>query len=126
MHDGAQLVIGLGMNVNMRFAKKNEITQAWTSLAELLGIFVDRNQLSAVLLNHMMKFLEQFDQTGFSTFQGRWKEYDMSYGKTVQIACHSNKLSGKASGIDHLGRLQLHTKDGKKTFLSVGDILKIK
>ena len=43
MHDGAQVVIGIGINVNMQNALKKEIDQAWNSLQKITGQYIDRN-----------------------------------------------------------------------------------
>lgn len=62
---GCSTIIGIGVNVNMVCAKKQQITQSWTSIAKILGHAVDRNEICVVLINTLLKYLQQFTNKSF-------------------------------------------------------------
>lgn len=122
MHDGAQVVIGVGINVNMTTRSAHKINQPWISLFQLLKKTVDRNKLAADLIHEIMAYLKKFNTHGFTPFKKAWEKYDMTYGLAVKIECHDNIISGVARGIDDAGRLQIETNENNKIAINVGDV----
>lgn len=59
-----QLVIGIGVNVNMQQASNTDIDQAWSSLQTISGRYIDRNQLCATLIRSLFNDLEYFMRDG--------------------------------------------------------------
>lgn len=122
MHHGAQVVIGLGLNVNMQKTNPSEISQEWISLSQVTEQSFDRNQLSAQLIASITDYLVQFDADGFLPFKSRFEQYDYSKGRQVNVTCHNTAITGTACGIDDLGRLQIKTGDGHIKSVGVGDL----
>jgi BirA family biotin operon repressor/biotin-[acetyl-CoA-carboxylase] ligase len=126
MHDGASLVIGVGLNVNMQKTNSDEISQAWCSLAQLLHHPVDRNQLAANLIDKIIEYLEAFEHSGFPSFKLLWEKYDMTFGNKIQVDQGGRKIQGKACGIDEQGRLKIQLLDGQLIVINSGDVACVK
>lgn len=113
-------VIGVGLNLTVPDALEQEIGHAvadapWLALQ-------DRNLLVAVLLEHLVPLLKQFEQQGMPAFVPRWNHYHAFSGKLVQIVDHGTCLHhGRALGIDGMGRLLLATDAGEVAVLA-GDV----
>lgn len=93
-----QLVIGIGINVNMQQANSMDIDQAWSSLQTISGYYIDRNILCASLIRHLFADLAHFTQkNGLSSFMNEWQTRDYLFGKPVK--------NGIAAGINIQGQL---------------------
>lgn len=126
MHDGASLVIGVGLNVNMQKASSEEVSQEWHSLSQLLHHSVDRNQLAANLIDKMIDYLQEFERSGFPPFKLLWEKYDMTFGNKIQVDQGAQKIQGKACGIDEQGRLKMLLPDGQNIVINIGDVSCVK
>jgi len=125
-HGYCQAVIGLGINVNMRQAKKKHINQLWTSVSKVTEQYTDRNLLGAALIDSLAKNLDAFAQHGFAYFQKEWKKRDYLYGSNIIVQQHKNKISGKCQGINNQGHLKLTTNKNEKITLASGDATLLK
>ncbi len=106
-----QVVIGVGLNVSMSSDKAEGIEQAWTSLAQHIGI-VDRSRLFAVLLDQLVKDLLLFSVAGFSAdFRAQWAKYDVCADKEVELTTLKASQHGVAKGVDESGALLLLVDD---------------
>ena len=117
----AQVIIGIGLNVNSDTAAYPLADKPWCSLYDMFGFNLDRNQLIADLLVNLDRYLRQFIEKGLSDFVEEWNQNDYLLNKPIQIHQASNTLSGIAKGIDQTGQLILEDKTGTRHFLSSGD-----
>jgi BirA family biotin operon repressor/biotin-[acetyl-CoA-carboxylase] ligase len=114
-----EAIIGLGINVDL--GDIDTIDQPWTDLKRE-GVNMDRNDLTAALINSMSAHATRFDQHGFAEFLPRWRDLDELAGNRISIQqADGRTLEGLADGIDAQGRLQLVGKDGKQ-WISSGEI----
>lgn len=114
-------VIGIGINVNMETAHQNQINQAWNSLQKITGKYIDRNQLSAILINSLIDYLARFSNAGLHHFMDEWKQQDYLSGRSIQILSRSNQFNGIAAGINAQGHLILMMPDKSMCTFSSGD-----
>lgn len=121
MHDGVQVVIGVGINVNMERSTTQEISQNWTSLFRELHHTLDRNILTANIINKIIEYVDLFDKKGFAFFQARFEKYDMTVSRDIQVNYDNKIIKGKARGTDQQGRLILMTNEGR-ILISIGDV----
>jgi len=119
-HGVCHAVIGVGLNVNMHQAD-DHISQPWTSVAEILGNTANRNQLTALLIEHLHNTITHFETTGLAGFIQTWQSHDHLLNQPVTLTLGKQTLTGIARGIDNQGYLQLETPTGIKTF-SAGDV----
>lgn len=109
-----QVVIGIGINVNM--PKTVEIDQPWTDVNSILERAISRNELLARLLNELMPMLSKFEQLGFRAYRDRWQMRDAYYGKEVHLIMGNQIITGTAEGVDDTGAIVVQTTAGRKTF----------
>jgi BirA family biotin operon repressor/biotin-[acetyl-CoA-carboxylase] ligase len=123
-HGVCDVIIGIGLNVNLLRADNGAILQDWTSLRQIGGEYVDRNNLSAALINHLADHVEQFERHGLACFHAAWKAYDFLAGKLITLLNGINgatEIAGIAAGINQQGHLLLELTDGNIRAFSSGD-----
>lgn len=103
------LVIGFGLNVNMRQA---DLTNHWSSLTLVTGDYFNRNVLLVTVLNTLLETIEKHLNGDFS-IMNRWKKYDLLYNKRVTVSSEGQRLTGVALGINQDGSLQLLLPSGE-------------
>lgn len=124
-HGTCQAIIGIGINVNM-MQDDQAITQPWTSLQKMLGHPVDRNELAANLINHLIDYMQQFNQHGFPYFVDEWNETDSLMHQVITIKNVHEKIQGKVAGVNEQGHLLLKLSNGKIRAFSSGDTSVVK
>ncbi|WP_119327851.1 biotin--[acetyl-CoA-carboxylase] ligase [Cysteiniphilum halobium] len=113
----SQIVIGIGVNVNMQ--QRDDITQDWTSLANELNQYIDRNELAINLSNELISSLQRFENNDFSVFIDEYTKYDYLKGKTIGLnILNKEVITGIANGVNALGQLKLKTGDSERVFSS--------
>jgi BirA family biotin operon repressor/biotin-[acetyl-CoA-carboxylase] ligase len=105
-------VIGIGINVRMPPEQAKLIDQPWVDLSQISSENVDRNLLSATLINELQQLLPQYEQTGLQPFLARWFELDCFLNQQVNLLIADNVKAGICRGINEQGALLLEC-DGK-------------
>ena len=116
-----QVIIGTGINVNMKNAAEKTIDQAWTSLLNTTKEHQDRNILCAAIADTLIDYFERFSKKGLSAFTKEWRERDRLINSDISILCQDKTQKGTCVGINNQGHLLLKTKDGKIVNFSSGD-----
>jgi BirA family biotin operon repressor/biotin-[acetyl-CoA-carboxylase] ligase len=109
-----EVVIGIGLNVNMVMQPK--IDQLWTSLRQALGKVIDRTTVTIALINSVLDGLAIFEQAGFQAFSGTYKQYDCLLGRKVKLQSTKATIEGIGVGVNDQGQLLLITDQGVKGF----------
>lgn len=117
----AQVIIGVGVNVNMTDSAQPGITQAWTSLAQQTGESFDRNKIVTHLLIALHHMCEHFEKQGLSAFMQAWQARDALLGSTITLQQGEHMLQGTAMGINEGGQLLMQMDDGRVKAFSSGD-----
>ncbi len=117
---GTDVILGIGINVNGLPHDMHLTDREWTSLSQVLGSYVKRQDLLISIVKTLEKYLIQFESQGFSSFMQEWQLKDALIGKTVTIKNHHEYLIGKAKGVNAQGNLIL--QEGSHTrLIDVGD-----
>lgn len=112
-----QVVVGIGINVNMRGSgAESVIDQAWTDVATLQGATVSRNRLMAALLEALLPTLQRFEREGFAPFRERWSALDAFAGEEVVVHLGERMVLGRSVGVDGRGALGVETPQGVQWF----------
>lgn len=114
-------VIGLGLNVRMPALAASGIDQPWTDLARECAAPPARNALAAVLLEHLLMALAQFDRDGLAPFQERYAALDALAGRDVRIHTPARVLEGVAEGLADDGALRVRV-DGIVQAVHAGEV----
>jgi BirA family biotin operon repressor/biotin-[acetyl-CoA-carboxylase] ligase len=117
-----QVVIGIGLNVNMRPDAGNGIDQPWTSLQAISGGLVARNPLVIAILNRLLVHLQHFPQLDMAQFQSVWRRWDVLEQRPVRVLTGTEILEGLACGVDTQGQLRLKLDDGSIRNFSSADV----
>lgn len=113
-HASCDVVIGLGLNIYLAEAQRQEIQQQVTALHNHLERLIDRNTLIPQLQQHLIHELAQFELSGFAQYVNRFNTRDCFAGKPVQIS-GAAQLVGVCRGVDHQGALLVETATGLQT-----------
>lgn len=114
--DAAQLVIGAGINLAMRSPDAGIVNQGWINLQEA-GVNVDRNTLTAHLINNIRESLPIFEREGLAPFIDRWGELDNFINRPVKLLIGDKEIPGIARGIDQQGGLILEQDGVRKSWV---------
>lgn len=117
----AQVIIGIGINVNKATLVEPLDGKPWCSLYEITGNSFDRNILLGDLIFHLTNYLDKFLLAGFGAFADEWRELDYLEGKLIEVSQPTGSISGYACGVNHLGQLGLRDEQGNVQYLSSGD-----
>jgi BirA family biotin operon repressor/biotin-[acetyl-CoA-carboxylase] ligase len=113
--DACQVVIGVGLNLDVRIQDQARIDQAAVGVKQL-GVNADRNQITATVVRHLVEVLESFSQTGFAPLKQEWNDADAFSGRDAKLILPSSEIHGKCSGVNEKGELALDTDQGIQLF----------
>jgi BirA family biotin operon repressor/biotin-[acetyl-CoA-carboxylase] ligase len=117
---GAWVVIGIGLNLIMPDEVEAQLGRSAAGAPWLARM--DRDVLTAALLDALAAALRLFAQQGFAAFSARWNLHHAWQGRTVVILDNGQVLQeGLAAGVDDAGRLLLDTAEGRTAVLA-GDV----
>jgi BirA family transcriptional regulator, biotin operon repressor / biotin---[acetyl-CoA-carboxylase] ligase len=115
-----QVVVGVGINVNMGADEGKEIAQPWIDLQRILaqqGLpSISRNQLVAALIDELVIVLHDYERIGFAAYCAEWQSFNMHAGQVVELSNGSLICSGVCAGISEGGALILDTERGRELF----------
>ncbi|MBB1295381.1 MULTISPECIES: bifunctional biotin--[acetyl-CoA-carboxylase] ligase/biotin operon repressor BirA [unclassified Pseudoalteromonas] len=115
-----QLVIGVGINLQMPTSYSQQIDQAWTDLSQH-SQQIDKNQLVAHLTYHLEQRLAQYSQTGLHDMYQQWNELNAFAGQCVELNTGHRSWRGICEGIDPQGGIRIR-QDGEVKSYYGGEI----
>ncbi|AFR01604.1 bifunctional biotin--[acetyl-CoA-carboxylase] ligase/biotin operon repressor BirA [Pectobacterium brasiliense] len=118
--DAANLVIGAGINLQMREPAPDMINQGWINLQEA-GIEINRNTLASTLISELRSALAVFELQGLEPFIPRWEKLDNYFNRPIRLIIGNREIHGIDRGIDRQGALLLEA-DGLITPYIGGEI----
>lgn len=117
--DVCHVVIGIGINVNMR--AEAAIDQPWTSMLNELGASYNRNALMAALSDELRDLLAKHQLEGFSAIRAEWEAGHLWQGKNACLIAGSSQVNGVVVGVDDAGALRMAV-DGIERLYSGGEL----
>lgn len=120
-NEQTQLIIGVGINVNMTNDDEQIITQPWTSLKKITNKNTDRNPLCAELINQLTHYLSEFEKHGLTAFQNAWEKSDYLIHRKITLKHIHQTYTGIVLGIDENGCLRLKKENGEVAVFASGD-----
>jgi BirA family transcriptional regulator, biotin operon repressor / biotin---[acetyl-CoA-carboxylase] ligase len=125
-HGHSRVIIGVGVNVNMRDAGGDDIDQPWSSLKKLSGQTIDRNPLCATLINQLLDDLKRFEKKGLVDFIDEWQTKDALANRALTLSANNGIHRGIGAGINQQGHLLLKQPDGTQQHFASGDATLLK
>lgn len=117
----AQVIIGVGLNVNTDTKNHPLPDKPWCSLYEISQQRYNRNDLIAQLIINLERYILRFLNTDLNEFTAEWSQHDYLAGKFVTVAQSLTTISGIARGISSTGLLIIEDEQGEIHYLSSGD-----
>lgn len=112
--DVCHVVLGIGINVNMR--SSSAVDQAWTSAYLEVGRPMDRNALVMTLSESLMRFLKIHEVSGFSSLKEEWELNHLWQEREVTLIAGMHEVVGKVLGVDQQGALRMNINGVEKIF----------
>lgn len=117
------LVLGIGVNVNMRREQfPEDLRYPASSLALACGGEVSRLFFARTVLKELDHLYGQYLQEGFAPILRAWQDHFALTGKTVEVDCQGRMLRGEVAGLDDDGALLLLLADGRQERVLAGDV----
>ena len=115
---GTTVVIGIGVNYR-RGREASLIDQASIDLYEICGAQLpERCEIIGLVTARLAKVLAQSVPESLNKLSQNWPDYDAMSGCELTVESGTERVSGRAAGIDSSGALMVQTDEGMKSFIS--------
>lgn len=115
-HANCDVVIGIGLNIQMPAQAQQHISQPFTDLVSLLDKPLNRNELIPLLQQSLCETLSQFEHTGFNSFVGAFNQRNVFAGQPVTLSGAGSSQHGICLGVDGQGGLLLEQQGQQKAY----------
>lgn len=116
-----QVIIGVGLNVDMPKHHSSAIDQRWTNLTEFVPGGVARNKLAGTVVDELLLLLSDYHELSFKYYRDEWHRNDAYADESVQLRLMDKTIEGIARGVDDTGALRLEI-DGEIKIFSGGEV----
>ncbi len=118
------LVLGFGLNVNIRMSKFPQPLRAQaTSVYRELKKEISLNVLFVKILKQLESLYELIQDKQFESILDSWKEYNCTLGEQVSVALpDGSEATGVALDVNQSGALMLKTVNGQIKTITSGDL----
>jgi BirA family biotin operon repressor/biotin-[acetyl-CoA-carboxylase] ligase len=117
----AYVVIGIGLNLALSAGARRDIERTGVraaAVADACPQAAPRNQIAGMLLDELLRMLEQFRQEGFAPFFDAWMALDALRGRAAEVLAAAGAIAGTVRGVDRDGALLLETDGHLQRFVS--------
>ena len=119
--ENSYLIIGIGINVNLKVGLYPELIPIATSILEESGVECSRPKLLSAVLNNIEKrYISLKDN---NTITQDWKSLLDNLGEQITIRIGDSSEVGIARDVDHNGNLILERVDGSELVVPAGEII---
>ena len=112
------VLVGIGLNVNLRPSEHPEIASLATSLAEVAGHPLEREGVLAAILNALSAVLEAPAEETFDA----WRTRLSTLGQRVRLRAGEEIVEGQAVDVDNDGSLVLALDNGTRRSFAAGEV----
>jgi BirA family transcriptional regulator, biotin operon repressor / biotin---[acetyl-CoA-carboxylase] ligase len=120
---GADLLLGVGLNVNQAAA---DLPEGATSLALELGHQLEREPLLAAILNDLSNAYERADREGVDWIVPGWRSRSSMLGHPVAFYQGGSLIRGIAEDVADDGGLRVRLEDGSRISVIAGEVERIR
>jgi BirA family biotin operon repressor/biotin-[acetyl-CoA-carboxylase] ligase len=123
--EGSAVIVGAGLNVSLT---EDELPVPEATSLHLAGATVlDRAEIAAAFLSHVAAVYRTWNEQGPASVIERWRRNSATLGRHVAVSFPNGRnLTGRATGIDHDGCLQVTADDGTVETVAAGDIVHLR
>jgi len=114
------VIVGIGLNVNN---DKKTLLEGSTSLKEQKKENINRIELLQEILRKIEANYLTFQEKESQTIVEKWRQFSITLGKRVRVACQKERLEGEAIDIDLDGGLLVRKDSGLIEKVMAGDVV---
>jgi len=118
----ADIIVGVGLNVNMPAERAAAIDQPATSMHIETGQTFDIERLLDELLDILVRRVADWESGGFMILREDWGRYCALQGETVTVRDGERTRTGRLRAFGESGQLLLEEPDGTLREIWAGDI----
>jgi BirA family transcriptional regulator, biotin operon repressor / biotin---[acetyl-CoA-carboxylase] ligase len=115
------VIIGIGINVNLRVEQYPEITALATSLSDQLKTEISKLEVIRTVLIEMDRLYTDLPQGERLLHQ--WKTHLITLGQQIQVNMGDQVYTGRAESVTDDGSLMVRQKDGYLVRVIAGDVM---
>lgn len=116
-------VIGVGLNLRLTEALRDQAGQPACDLATLAGGGPpDRNTMASRLIACLVEGLREFERHGFATFAADYARHDLLAGRALKLSGTQGHFEGIGAGVDARGALLVRLADGELRSVDSADV----
>lgn len=127
--DGATIVAGIGVNVDLGedflAASKKEWDRCAIDMKSVCDMLSPPDTIAATLVTEFCTAFQDYEAWGFAPLAVHWSKYDWLSGRTIQVRTANSNVTGIASGVADDGALLLQTKDDGERRITSGTIASV-
>jgi len=120
---GADVVLGVGLNVNQ---SRGDVPDGGTSLAIELGHELEREPLLAAILNDLGNAYERADREGVGWIVPGWRSRSSMLGELVAFHRDGARIRGIAEDVLADGALRVRLEDGSRISVVAGEVERVR
>ena len=117
------LVLGLGLNLNMKEEELKQIDKPATSLNLETKQQFSKDEILQKIIDKFFANYDNFLKNGFKSIREEYLKYFFLMNENVKINLEFKFVEGKIIDVNENGVLLLQTKTGEIQEISIGDIL---
>ena len=117
-----EIVIGLGLNIQLADDDLTRIPGEAADLYRLTGMLHNRNEIAARVIQRFFEMLKLFEQHGFSPFRRSWELLHVFQNQPVKLYSPRGIFEGTAVGVDDSGHLVLRSDSGDLSHWGMGEV----
>jgi len=115
-------VIGVGLNLRLTDALREQAGQPACDLATLATELPDRNLVAVRLIAALIEGLREFERHGFAPFAEDYARHDLLVGRRLKLSGAQGHFEGTGAGVDARGALQVRLADGALRAVDSADV----
>ncbi len=116
-------VIGIGLNLRLTDAMRQQAGQPISDLAALCGGQPpDRNLVAAALIESLVVGLANFERHGFAAFDEDYAFHDLLLGQPLQLSGAVGDMLATGLGVDARGALRVRMANGSECSIDSADV----
>lgn len=121
-HDFSQVVIGIGLNLELPHNFQKDLDEHVIDIRTIMECKPERNKLIGKLIHNLLKMIETFQVSGLKTFLPEWNKLDSFHNKPVRLIHSSSEWQGINQGITESGEMMLKLEDGQTRRFVCGEV----
>ncbi len=116
------VIVGIGLNVNMRREEAESIGRPATSIAMEKGEEYDVQETLGFVLPPIERWISRWRAHGFSALREAWTQRCANVGEYVEVGDGEERKTGVVMGFGEAGQMLLREDDGRRIEVWVGDV----